>query len=150
MSMKNSNDTIRNRARDFPACGTVPKLTTPQCAPKILGLQLFIIPVHTQSPWRHVYFTLIAVRARNLTWPFIICITVCPKMSEHKQINWTLNALVLRYTCVTRYYNTAVVWGIYHSTNVNIYAVCNKTLWPSGALKLWSLYKQHNSSYYSL
>ena len=33
MSMKNSNDTIGNRTRDFPACSAVPQLTAPPCAP---------------------------------------------------------------------------------------------------------------------
>ena len=29
MSMKNSNDTVENRSRDLPACGTVPQHTSP-------------------------------------------------------------------------------------------------------------------------
>jgi hypothetical protein len=33
MSMKNSNDTIRNRTRDLPVCSAVPQPTTPLCAP---------------------------------------------------------------------------------------------------------------------
>jgi hypothetical protein len=151
ISMKNPNDTIGNRARDLPACGTVSQLTAPQRASKILDRQVFIMPVHSyQFPRRHVHFTLMAVSAWSLTWHHIICITLCPRIMEHKQIHWTLNACVLCCKCVTRYYSTAVVWGIYCSTNVNMYAVCNKTLWPSCALTLWSPYKQHNSSYYSL
>jgi hypothetical protein len=33
MSMKNSNDTIGNRARDLLACGAVPQPTAPPLAP---------------------------------------------------------------------------------------------------------------------
>ena len=33
MSMKNSNDTIRNRTRNFPACSVVPQPNAPPCAP---------------------------------------------------------------------------------------------------------------------
>jgi hypothetical protein len=32
MSMKNSNDTIRKRTRDLPACSAVPQPTAPPCA----------------------------------------------------------------------------------------------------------------------
>ena len=33
MSMKNSNDTIRNRTHNLPACSAVPWQTAPSCAP---------------------------------------------------------------------------------------------------------------------
>jgi len=33
MSMKNSNDTIRNRTRNLPACSAVPQPTAPPCTP---------------------------------------------------------------------------------------------------------------------
>jgi hypothetical protein len=33
LSMKNSNDTIRNRNHNLPACSTVPQPTAPPCAP---------------------------------------------------------------------------------------------------------------------
>jgi hypothetical protein len=36
MSMKNSNDTIGNRTRDFPACTAVPQPTAPPRAPVLL------------------------------------------------------------------------------------------------------------------
>jgi hypothetical protein len=34
--VKNTNDTLRNRTRDLPACSTVPQLTVP-CAPTYVG-----------------------------------------------------------------------------------------------------------------
>jgi hypothetical protein len=35
MSMKNSNNTIGNRTRDFPACSAVPQPTAPPRAPRV-------------------------------------------------------------------------------------------------------------------
>jgi hypothetical protein len=38
MSMKNSKDTIKNRTRNFTACGALPKPTVPPHAPKKVSL----------------------------------------------------------------------------------------------------------------
>jgi len=43
ISMKNSNDTIRNRIRDLPACVAVPQPTTPPCAPLCIKCMKLII-----------------------------------------------------------------------------------------------------------
>jgi hypothetical protein len=63
MSMKNSNDTIRNQTRDLPVCSAVPQPTAPPCTPcsmlhiynnhrPTLGHSLLIwTNVSYESPW---------------------------------------------------------------------------------------------------
>jgi len=43
MSMKNSSDTSRNRARDLPNCSTMPQLTALPCAPHLVHITVKII-----------------------------------------------------------------------------------------------------------
>ena len=47
-SMKNSNDTIRNRTRDLPACSAVPQPTAPHHAPSIpyIAVKIVVILAH--------------------------------------------------------------------------------------------------------
>ena len=44
MSMKNSNDTIGNRARDLPTCNAVPQQTAPPRAPLEINNQIKLRP----------------------------------------------------------------------------------------------------------
>jgi hypothetical protein len=45
MSMKNFNDTIGNRTRDFPACSAVPQPTAPPAACPLIYFYLFALSI---------------------------------------------------------------------------------------------------------
>ena len=49
MSMKKSNDTIRNRTRDLPACSAVPQQTTLPHAPEWYGPKLNLLHPQCQD-----------------------------------------------------------------------------------------------------
>jgi len=57
MSMKNYNDTIGNRTRDFPACSAVPQLTLTPPDPAIISGKDFsdLSDVKSRSPGRGGY-----------------------------------------------------------------------------------------------
>jgi hypothetical protein len=58
MSMKNSNDIIRNRTRDLPACSAVPQPTAVLRAPIPLIFSVIITTLHIKgiiNSWKEAF-----------------------------------------------------------------------------------------------